>query len=62
MQTIEVVFEKGKATVSTAGFTGTGCLLATEALKKALGVVESEDLTREGLTERPERQEVHRGR
>ena len=38
MQSIEFVCEGGKVTITTSGFSGRGCLDATAAIKKAIGL------------------------
>ena len=48
---------KRSVVVSTEGFQGTGCKTATDALKKALGTVQTEQLSAEYFEEPQEQYE-----
>jgi DUF2997 family protein len=47
MKTIEIVIADGKSTITTRGFTGKTCILATAELEKAMGVKTSDAKTPE---------------
>ncbi|QDU28682.1 hypothetical protein ETAA8_37850 [Anatilimnocola aggregata] len=62
-KTIEVIVAPdGKVTVQTKGFAGTGCKAASEALEKALGLKQSEQLTAEFFSQPITHQQATEGR
>jgi len=63
METVTITFTGDQVQITTAGFTGSACKLATKELKEALGLTDIEEVdTREAYARTQQAQEVRRGR
>jgi hypothetical protein len=62
LKTIEVIVSpKGETKIETKGFVGSACKAASEALEKALGLKQSEQLTAEFYSQQTQQQQLKEG-